>query len=242
MMSYETTTYTKPPIVEAVFDIQCKVKDGFDLKGLKAAAEERLGNDYPNIRDQFISTHQVTPNGVSLNQGLRGYHFHSADGKQIVQFRSDGFTFNRLAPYSSWNALQPQAKQVWEMFNELAPVEEVSRIALRYINRLVLPTGVPLSDWLHVRPAYDTLDGLTPTGFLTRMQFADGHGNLGAVNVTTQPAQGQELPILLDIEATRFKAFDLNNEELWQIFSDLRTLKNRLFDGSLTPVCLDQYR
>ncbi|MFT4641268.1 MAG: hypothetical protein ACI8T1_004605 [Verrucomicrobiales bacterium] len=241
-MSIKSIIHAKAPIVEAVFDIQCKVKDGFDLKGLKAAASAKLGNDYPTARDQFISTHQITPDGVSLNQGLRGFHFHSADSKQIVQFRSDGFTFNRLVPYTSWNALQPQAKQLWEVFNTLAPVEEVSRIALRYINRLLLPTGVPLSDWLHVRPASDTLDGLTPTGFLTRIQFTDGQGNLGAVNVTTQPAQGQELPILLDIETTRIKAFDLNNEELWQIFLDLRTLKNRLFDGSLTPACLDHYR
>jgi len=37
--------------------------------------------------------------------GLRGFFFKDSQEKTIAQFRVDGFTLNRLQPYTSWEEL-----------------------------------------------------------------------------------------------------------------------------------------
>ena len=41
-----------------------------------------------------------------------GYVFTSADGKQVVQYRLDGFTFSRLRPYTRWEEVFAEAQKV----------------------------------------------------------------------------------------------------------------------------------
>src|SRR4029077_18354423 len=73
--------------------------------------------------------------------GKIGYRFSAADGRQLVQFRLDGFTFSRLAPYTQWETVFEEASRLWRVYETAAPLEEVSRIAVRYINLLPLPAS-----------------------------------------------------------------------------------------------------
>ncbi len=64
----------------------------------------------------------------------------SEDEVKLVQFRLDGFTFNRSKPYTSWEQVFPEAFGLWKEYVSLAAPEFVNRIAVRYINRLDLPS------------------------------------------------------------------------------------------------------
>src|SRR5207237_10376483 len=50
-----------------------------------------------------------------------------------------------LKPYTRWEQVFGEAKRLWKIYRSAAGAEEVSRIALRYINRISLP--LPITDF-----------------------------------------------------------------------------------------------
>jgi hypothetical protein len=48
-----------PPIVEAVFDIDCDMSPAFDLAVLEKTTHEAFGDQYPKFRPQFLEEHKI---------------------------------------------------------------------------------------------------------------------------------------------------------------------------------------
>src|SRR5262249_50624374 len=98
------------PITEAIIDFRVKARSAFDPKEFNRLKPELLAR-FPKMDEaRFGSiTFQFPPTGatppVMEAQGLQGVLFRSADEKLVTQFRTDGFTLNRLKPYSSWEEL-----------------------------------------------------------------------------------------------------------------------------------------
>lgn len=89
--------------------------------------------------------------------GLHGYFFRSDDGKNIAQFRIDGFTFNRLKPYTSLDDILPLAMEMWRVYCDTAQPEVVTRLALRYINYIPLPPSLRnFNEYLRAAPPHPT--------------------------------------------------------------------------------------
>src|SRR4051812_4475578 len=103
----EKILLAKPPIVEAVLDLDCDLPPGREITELEEAARQKLGERYPKARRQFIQEHQIealgeeSPPKVSVRRGILALQFLHDDEKQLIQFRPQGFSFNRLAPYST---------------------------------------------------------------------------------------------------------------------------------------------
>ena len=95
-----------------------------EMKSLEAQVRVGAGE----IQEQSVTEH-----------GIVGFQFRSADGLDIAQFRVDGFIYNRLKPYTSWDAIFPRATDLWEAYRRVAAPQMVTRLALRYLNRIDLP-------------------------------------------------------------------------------------------------------
>lgn len=140
---------SKAPIVEAVIDFRVKLPSDFKLEVFHPL-RGRLAEDYPNVEEQQIIEQMVIqePGQVAeVSTRLSGIHGHrllSKDGRNVAQLRRDGFTFSRLNPYTNWEDVFGEAWRLWGRYAETAKPAEVSRIAVRYINRMLLP--LPFSD------------------------------------------------------------------------------------------------
>jgi uncharacterized protein (TIGR04255 family) len=99
---------------------------------------------------------------VVQDLGFQGYFWKTSDEKTIVQFRVDGFTFNRLRPYTSWTELFPQALDLWHLYSRVSRPEVITRLAVRYINRIPLPAGVTDFSDLFVRYVFMRLSRPPP--------------------------------------------------------------------------------
>ena len=116
--------FAHPPIVEALLDIRADLPPETDL-GLLASLQKSIKELYPIKRDHYSwqADFRVGAGTVGLKKksgGQDGYLFRSGDGRQIVQARLNGFTFNRLRPYKSWALLRDEAREHWKLFAELA--------------------------------------------------------------------------------------------------------------------------
>jgi uncharacterized protein (TIGR04255 family) len=241
-----------PPIVEAVLDIDCDMPPAFDLAKLTNEAHQKFDSEYPEFQQQNILQHKIEshtgePPTFSASQGLQALQFLQKDKKQLVQIRAKGFSFNRLAPYTTLDDYLPEMKRTWKLFVEIAEPVEVQAIKLRYINRIVLSNlenSVDLDDYFKTGPKIPDEGNLTIRGFLTQYIVSENDTkNFAAVVLATQPGENAELSFIFDITATRNEKMKIEDwQKIAAVIESLRQLKNRIFHNTLTQRCLELYQ
>ncbi len=239
------------PIIEAVLDIDCDVLPTLDWKIMLASAHETFRERYPKVRQRFVQNHVLTPGEdppvLRFNEGLGAIQFLTEDERQLVQFRANGFSFNRLAPYTTLDDYLPEIESAWATFRELAGPVMVRKIGLRMINRILLPMDggkFKVSDYLTTAPRLpDTGMPLGIVGFLDQQVVADEEsGNLANIVKTSELPEDDKLPVILDIDAYFLCQIPPPEwSELLPRIESLRNLKNRIFQHTLTPQCLNLF-
>lgn len=247
-MTVKENRYPKAPVVEAILDIDCDLPPGFDLEKIKDSAKELFSKSYPVGKKAFVQTHQIEartePDPVySFAQELNALQFLKENGEQLVQVRSIGFSFNRLAPYSSLSEYFPEIEQAWKQFCEFASPIETRRIALRYINRILIPNResgkIQLDDYISVGHKIPCENRITLTSFLNQFSGIDSKTNHQvSMVITNQDAGPEGLPVILDIcVSDSFRINPDNWEQIRAQIHSLRDLKNLVFEETITDQC-----
>jgi uncharacterized protein (TIGR04255 family) len=252
-MSTDSMVLGSAPIIEAVVDIDCDMPPNPDIDALDAAAMGALADRYPISRQRLLSEHVISGGetgslAVTSRQGLHALQYLAADEKQIIQWRPNGFSFNRLAPYGSLDDYLPEIERNWKVFVDLAKPVICRTARLRYINRLLLPLNdgrVDLEAYLTVTPRLADEGRFVVGGFFSQQSMRDTV-TASQVNVVlaAQPqAADDKLPILFDIEV--FQTISCEPDD-WPTLSgkiqELRVLKNVVFRQSLTDQCLTLFQ
>ena len=165
-----------PPIIEAVVDIDCDLPPSLDLTALEAQARDVFRNGYAQFRQVFLHHAAIqgqagNPPQVSTRQEIGGFQFLNEDGRQIVQVRTQGFSFNRLAPYTTLDEYLPEIERTWRLFVELTAPIRARRVGLQYVNRMPLPMlngVVELDDYLRIGPKLPDEEHLTFVNFVNQ--------------------------------------------------------------------------
>ncbi|MBU6400955.1 MAG: TIGR04255 family protein [Verrucomicrobia bacterium] len=238
------------PIVEAILDFRVRLPAGFEVARFKQL-HPQFQADYPTVEDRKLVEHKIEqspgkmPSHSTKDHGVIGYFFRSVDKANIVQFRRDGFTFNRLKPYTSWEQVFPEATRFWRIYVEACRPVEVSRIAVRCINRLMLPgLQVEFGDYLTAPPALPKQMPPFVSGFVSRVVINDPDSNTAAavVQALEPPVESRYLPVILDIDVFQENVSSLGADELLARFEKLREMKNRAFFGSITDKTLEMLK
>jgi uncharacterized protein (TIGR04255 family) len=240
------------PIVEAIFDIDCSLASGFDVAALEARAKELYGDKYPDLNKQMIQefkieTRDSAAQATTTQVATRSLQFRSQDGKQIVQVRTEGFSFNRLAPYTTLDDYLPEIERTWRLYVDLALPVQTRTIRLRYINRILVPmTGdhFDADEYFNIGPRQPDAESLRMTGFIVRQNAVEPDTGLEASWVLTpQTAPGDKAPMLFDITVGRPVAGEPGNwAEIRASIDALRALKNRIFGNSVTAKCIELFQ
>ncbi|MGH7774406.1 MAG: TIGR04255 family protein [Candidatus Binatia bacterium] len=240
------------PITEAIIDFRVKAHPELraeEFAGVKDQIVTRLPKveERRGLQAQFeLLKAKGEPPGPPLVQdlGLQGYFFRSQDEKIIAQFRIDGFTFNRLRPYTSWEDIFPQAMELWRLYLKVAKPVEVVRLAVRYINHIPLPPGAQkFEDYLRASPVIPPELPQYTSSFLTRVTIHNPDDDVAAhVTQALQPtSDAQRLTVILDIDAYKEAQFSPEDPAIEHTFRQLRVFKNLIFFNSLTDEALRQF-
>jgi uncharacterized protein (TIGR04255 family) len=253
MANGEHPRFRNPPIVEAVFDVDCDLPPRFDLAVLETAARELYEAQYPKFRIQYLQEHKIeTTQDASPKMftrlAVQALQFLHDDEKQLVQVRAQGFSFNRLAPYSSLDEYLPEIERTWRLYVGLVSPVQIRIIRLRYINRILVPMtagAVDLDEFLTIGPRLPDEERLRLSGFLNQQAAVEkGTGHQVNLVLTAQPPESEKLPVILDITvaATTTTAESADWATILSLIGSLRSLKNRIFLNTLTVKCIELFQ
>ncbi|MDO8540861.1 MAG: TIGR04255 family protein [Opitutaceae bacterium] len=238
------------PIVEGIIDIQVKGSRPWPLDAMKTLAG-RFAVAAKIEQMHTLALHVVQAVGKPPSQTIEdsgpiGLRCFSGDGRVIVQLRRNGFTFSRLHPYTSWDEIFPHASEIVRAYIAEFQPEEVTRIAVRNINRLLLPAAAVASNperFFTYPPSFPKSDGAVTAHWMTRFMLKRSVEKLDAIvtHVTEDELLGDKLPIILDIDVFDAGPLPLDADELLSKFAELRAWKNRLFFGALTEESLSLF-
>ena len=235
------THLSKAPITEALIDIRIKPRESLTVEKLDVIYKS-ISDKYPERRErrQFAGRIQFAP-GASKSEIDKdiayGYWYVSADKKQIVQARLDGFTFSRLTPYETWGNLRDEAQRLWIKYAEITS-PEITRVALKYINKIEIPNSdaIDFDDYLTAGPIVPS--GL-PQGigsFFTRVVLHEPQIDVASIitQAFEQIVDPRFVPIILDIDVFKQNPQAFSERDAWELLEKMRDFKNKIFFESIT--------
>lgn len=147
--------YKKPPIVEAVCEIQFEEGSPWDLT-IPGRVYEKVRSTFPILRQAERVTVSVSgsPEEFGPQFGtLSLMQFLRKDEKALVQVGAHLLSVSVLKPYPSWPRFLAMIKKGVNTYRDVAAPKGIRRIGLRYINYVEVPKDdVRLEDYFEFRP------------------------------------------------------------------------------------------
>jgi uncharacterized protein (TIGR04255 family) len=241
--------FPNAPITEALIDIRAQLPATVSMADLEKL-HAQIKAEYPDkktrkrLEGRFELGNEKEPvKASSVRED--GYLFTSSDGKQIAQYRLDGFTFNRLRPYSRWEEMYQEARRTWEIYRSAVQPVRVSHIGVRYINSIEIPSKhFDYDDYFTAVPRVPPQLPQILEHFFTRVLIPfEDHG---ATATVIQTPSGKQDPvhtdILLDIEVVCGMSWAPEDERMWGAFGNLRNIKNDVFFSHITERTKELFR
>jgi len=231
------------PITEAIIDIRAKIPSKFQVESF-LNLKKTIGDRFPKIEDRklFSSEFGIKEGRIqppsSRDHGVHGYFFRSEAEPKIVQFRVDGFTFSLLKPYTNWEVMVSEARELWGYYRDIAQPEATNRLAVRYINHINIPLPVDeLSLYFTAPPRIPEGVNGAIAGFLSKVIVYDQGLDIAtnivqALEKSTRPEK--HITIILDVDSFKMGDFNVSSDDKWDVFETLHTVKNQVFFNSIT--------
>jgi uncharacterized protein (TIGR04255 family) len=241
----ETRAYLHPPITEAVIEI--RVNHTLTSSELEKIAK-KLKKHYPNSKphnelgiDLGDIGSKSAGSNVKVSKHQKGFHLSSEDQADIVIIKPESLVMSRLAPYLGWETIRNQFISVWKIWKDIAKTRSISRVGIRYVNRIDVPVDeldrIEIEDYLTFHPKVPSFSNAPMTNYL--IQIAKPTSNplwSTTITSTNQPSPlVKTVSLLLDIDLFRTEEIPLNDDDLWQMLTEARDLKNNIFQQCITP-------
>jgi len=232
------------PIVEALIDFKVVRTSKLSLE-VFSSAQAAIGSRYveaspiESIEARFgVNEGRVDSSSVRARTGTA---FKTKDA--VAQFRVDGFTFNKLEPYTTWEDVFGEAIRLWRIYAGISRPSELSRLAVRYINRLKVPAPAELREYLEAPPMLPPPIPQRVREYLSRIVVEDVQRSASAVIVQALEAAFDPAvaSLLIDIDAFRQVVLAVDDPGINGIFQTLRELKNEIFFATITEHTAEIY-
>lgn len=238
----------RPPIKEALVDFRIAVDDAITSERLAPLCAS-LADAYsvPEVRRKLEAKFLVDGGKLSAplprDLGFGGMWLTSADKRRVAQFRTDGFTLNNVEEYVGGDALLAEAVDLWRRYAEVVSPGAITRLALRYVNRLELPLvpGDEFRKYLTAPPEMPDGAPQQVSDFLSRVV---AHSTVGAVAIVTQKldhAPEPPIPLVVDIDVFFRHEVSTDPRELRPLLEMLRDVKNQCFFSLLQEAAIQLY-
>ncbi|MFN3475811.1 MAG: TIGR04255 family protein [Blastomonas sp.] len=228
--------YVSAPIIEAVVELRYP---DVSLEKIRRCSDV-LSNHY----DNRVEENQIEGN---LDFSKRSAKFRdlppkikltSSDQVDAFTITINNATWTRLAPYENWTNFFLRIKNDLPKFLKSLGHPPISRIGMRYINRIDFPMqdGVGYhEDYLKYQlvtsPILDPNNGFTWT---LQKDFTDLDLTAVVKSATVKPEIPGYGAVLFDIDVSRLEISGSKYEAIIDALCDMRQLKNKIFEDGIS--------
>jgi uncharacterized protein (TIGR04255 family) len=234
--------YKEPPITEAVIEIRFATP-------IEAAHLTEISTDF---RSLYPYEQQVTDVRVHLflpspQQGATtagtverpGHRLTSLDQTEILLLWPDMLVFSQLAPYPGWDTFFERFRRDWTLSKKLTGYRKISRIGVRYINRIDIPAPGPVvqhEQYLNIYPHMpDVFPSLQGYAVQSQVPLPD-IGSMLTVNSASVPSPILgHAAFLVDLDIAKENDPPQNDEAIYEFLHRVRIKKNEIFEACITP-------
>lgn len=243
----ERRQYANAPIVDATIDLVCSFSSAPSLEALRDFSKRHLLR-FPNANDMRSVNIALVANSAPevKQQDPIGLRLATDKGDRVLLLRTNGFAFGHGAPYTSWEEFSAEVKVFWREYVDTFSPSEVTRYAVRYINRIVIPEPrIEVNKYFRLRPEIpEDFNSLVDQMFM-QMRFAlprYGDDITVVSNVgLAEPNAPDKVSFILDFDVFSTKRLPVEEHEIFEHLNKLRDVKNELFELSITDATRDLF-
>ena len=238
-MSSGHPTYPNPTITEAVCDIHFRLSQDKEWKpSLPGELFKHIQNEYPEMEPILEMGLQLElgPLGtgtkfVSQRQKVR---FKHGTRPLILQLAEDSLSISTLPPYQGWKVTRRDALAAWQQVEDVLQPEVITRIGLRYINRIEKETEQDRpGTWLVANEYISSGILRSEPGFLLRVEaHLDTENKLIITLGDTKSEVNREGAIIFDIDRIFEREIAIEQEFLEQAIDRLHTEVWEMFSSA----------
>ncbi|WP_375476528.1 TIGR04255 family protein [uncultured Nostoc sp.] len=236
--------YFNPPIEEAVCEFRFAPGQAwnFTVPGLFYEKIRDLYTGEPQQQNSIATEFkfgQMPANAeITVTQELNKLLFPSADARKLVGVGPDTLSIHSLRPYEGWDEFSHRIDQAFQFYLEVAKPVGVTRIALRYINQIVISVdeAVELSEYFNVYPQLP--DGVPSkiSRFVTRTESIYEDIPIRLVIILSDgTAPSGQVVFILDLEVSQnWTEKPLSLKEVLSNLHELKSREGQVFESLIT--------
>lgn len=233
--------YEQPPITEAVIEI--RFSDPMPPAEL-AKVSNTFKSTYPNeqivtdisVQLYFPHDQQDTTKARAIEK--RGHRRSSPDLTELLLLWPENFVVSQLAPYPGWDTFFARFQRDWNLWKRAVSYKKISRIGVRYINRIDIPQEGPVTyeeEFLNVYVHMPEELQLTTAWAVQAQSRLPDMGCKLTLNssVVPSPLLGH-MAFILDQDVTKDDNPPQNDSEIYALLNQIRLKKNSIFESCIT--------
>lgn len=197
--------YNRAPLIEALCEFRFQEDKSWDLT-LPGLLYQKIEGKFPIKREQNAIELQVNAGDEVLGKVTPRLRFFTVDERRLIQIGPGLLSANSLPPYPSWHEFRELIEFALNSYLSVTTSPQLTRIGLRYINKLDLNSSAPLRQYLNYHPALPRDLNGTLRNVVQRVEvdFTAENGVL-ILTLASTPSEGQAIhSLILDIDfATR---------------------------------------
>jgi uncharacterized protein (TIGR04255 family) len=237
--------YQRPPVVEAVIGLSFALP----IKAATlAAVDRRFAKHYPEHQDHNNLTLKfgtvIGANNTMAHHTkqelVQGHRRTNTSMDEIAILQPDSLVVSQLAPYKGWENLFARFTRDFAMCKRPGKLLEISRIGVRFINRIDIPITsnvVEHEKYLNLYPQVPEVFGPL-MGYTLQSTF--DLTSIGCVATirsapTPSPTLGHA-SFMVDIDVYKNAPLPTHDADIFDFLGQIRTEKNRIFEACVTPL------
>lgn len=240
--------YSAPPITEAVIEI----------KFSQALEEGKLSKLNSSLSKSYLQGTLVRSLvlDVALNEGeaqprasradVHGYRLEGADPAELLILWPQSLVVSQLAPYPGWDAFNARFRSAWKVMSRIAGYREITRVGVRYINRIDIPFEDGKAEYEKHLNIYPKLPGSMESVDMYTVQMLSGLPKIGCSLRISSGRMPSPLinnaSFLLDIDIAKEKDLPKKEGALFELLDIVRNEKNRIFEECVSDLARDRFK
>lgn len=239
-----TKTYSRPPIMEAVIGINFSspvTKEAIDK------FEKKFRTHYPT--HQRVSNYNIAltlSSQVSTNLNKQdGCRLSTEDMTQMAVLWPSSFTVSQLAPYEGWDKFYERFVRDWALLKKVIGFQKITRVGVRYINRIDIPTDKPIIEYDKYIKIYPHMPNILQPTSSYALQAAVQLNDIDCllkINFAVVPSPLLEhASFVIDQDISKEVDPPQNDHDIYSLLGKIRAKKNVIFEACVSDLARELF-